>query len=219
MAITAKQIIDSGAHIGTLKREAHPKTSKFWLGVNNSLVVLDPEKMAEQLEAIKTKVQECKKENKKILVVSEKKMFTDEVKKLCEDKGVFYLNQKVPGGFLSNFPTLMKRIDSLNEMKRFIDSESFEMLTKKEQAIYRRKYKKVDSIYSGVAKLSARPDLVIVVDGMQMKGFVKELKGLQNIDAVIMAGTNFDSYVGKYDVIANMFSYKALNFMLTTILS
>ncbi len=61
MAIDAKQIIESGAHIGTLKREAHPKTSKFWLWVNNGLVVLDPVKMGEQLDAIKEKVQEAKK--------------------------------------------------------------------------------------------------------------------------------------------------------------
>ncbi len=195
MAIDAKQIIDSGAHIGTLKREAHPKTSKFWLGVNNGLVVLDPEKMAVQLDAVREKVQECKKDNKKILVVSEKKMYSEEIQKVCEGKGVYYLNEKIPGGFLSNFPTLMKRIESLNEMKKFITSESFEMLTKKEQAIYKRKFNKVNNIYSGVSNLSARPDLVIVIDGMQMKGFVKELKGLQNIDAVIMAGTNYDSYM------------------------
>lgn len=219
MAVDAKQIIDSGAHIGTLKREAHPKTSKYRLWIANGLVILDPEKMAKQLDAIREKVQEYKKENKRILVVSEKKIYAEEVKKICEAKGVYYLNEKVPGGFLSNFPTLMKRIDSLNEMKRFIDSEAFDLLTKKEQAIYKRKYNKVDSVYSGVAKLSAEPDLVIVVDGMQMKWFVKELKGLKNIDAIIMAGTNFDSYVWKCDVIANMLSYKALDFMLTYILS
>ncbi len=219
MAIDVKKVIDAGAHIGTLKNEAHPKTRKYWLWVSNGVVVLDPEKLATQLDVVREKVQKYKKEWKNILIVSEKKMYSDELAKLSAEKGVYYLNQKVPSGFLSNFPTLMKRIASLNEMKRFIDSESFELLTKKEQAIYKRKFKRVNDIYSWVAHLSAKPDLVIVVDGMIMKGFVKELNLQTDIEPVVLAGTNYDSYISNNDVVTNMLSYKTLDFVLRYLLS
>jgi ribosomal protein S2 len=43
MSVTVKQIVDAQVHIGTLKSEAHPKTSKYRLDVVNNIVVLNPE--------------------------------------------------------------------------------------------------------------------------------------------------------------------------------
>ncbi len=219
MTINVKKVIEVGAHIGTLKNEAHPKTSAYWLWISNGLVVIDPEKLVDQLKIAKEKVQKYKKEKKNILIVSEKKMYADEIAEFSSKEGIHYLNGKVPSGFLSNFSTLMKRIASLNEMKKYLDSEAFELLTKKEQAIYKRKYKKINDVYAGVTHLSAKPDLVIVVDGMVMKWFVKELTQQKNIESIVIAGTNYNNYVSNNDIITNMLSYKALDFILKYLLS
>ena len=50
MSITANDVINAQAHIGTLKSEAHPKTNKYWAEVNNGMIVINPEIVAQQLE-------------------------------------------------------------------------------------------------------------------------------------------------------------------------
>ncbi len=82
MSVTVKQIVDAQVHIGTLKSEAHPKTNKYRVDVINSLVVLNPDMVIEQLNKAKQKVQEVRKKGHDILLVCEKKMYADEVKNL-----------------------------------------------------------------------------------------------------------------------------------------
>jgi len=74
-------------------------------------------------------------------------MFADELATLCEKNNISFLNYKVPGGFLTNFDTLKKRIESMNTMSNFIDTDDFRALTKKEQLVYRRKLLRIMKIY------------------------------------------------------------------------
>lgn len=96
MSISVNDVIEAQAHIGTLKSEAHPKTNKYWAGVVNNIVVINPEVIIEQIENAKKKIQKAKEEGKEILIVSEKKMYADELEKLGEKYGVSYLNYKLP---------------------------------------------------------------------------------------------------------------------------
>ncbi|MCF7835353.1 30S ribosomal protein S2 [Candidatus Gracilibacteria bacterium] len=220
MTVSVQQVVDAQVHIGTLKSEAHPKTRKFWADIVNNIVVINPDVIIEQLNYAKEKIQKAKAEGKDILVVCEKKMYQQELSKLAESSGVFYLNYKIPAGFLTNFETLKKRIDSMNDMIRFMESESFLTLTKKEQLTYKRKFDRINRIYKGVTKLSKRPDLVIVIDGTMLDGFVDELPKHKSIDSVVIATTNFSRYYPKENMLmANISSYKSLDFVMRYLLS
>ena len=70
MTVSVNQIVEAQAHIGTLKNEAHPKTSKYWSEVTNGVVVINPESVAQQLEDAKATNQKAKAAGKEILVVS-----------------------------------------------------------------------------------------------------------------------------------------------------
>ena len=176
MSVDIKQVIDSGLHVATLKNEAHPKTKPFWFDVVDWIVVLNPEKVAERVNNANKLIQKYKAEKKNVLVVCEKKMYTEEIEKVCNANWVYFLNHKVPSGFLSNFDTFMRRVETLNSMKRFMESEAFLSLTKKEQSIHRRKFEKINKLYSGVKNLKWRPELVIEIDWTMFRGYVKELE-------------------------------------------
>ncbi|HCB51074.1 TPA: hypothetical protein DEP21_00540, partial [Patescibacteria group bacterium] len=93
------------------------------------------------------KIQKAKSQGKEILVVSEKKMYADELESLGAKLGFNYLNYKIPSGFLTNFDTLKKRIESMNSMERFLETDAYHNLTKKEQLVYNRKLQRVFKIY------------------------------------------------------------------------
>gem|GEM_PF-4114718 len=81
------------------------------------------------------------------MIVFDKEFYRGELEKLAEKKGIYYLNNKVPGGVFTNFKTFKKRIDSMNQLKRFIASEAYEKLTKKEKLMKQRQLKKLELIY------------------------------------------------------------------------
>ena len=220
MTVSIQQIVDAQVHIGTLKNEAHPKTKKYWAEIVNGLVVINPESIIPQLENAKSKIQKAKSEWKEVLVVSEKKMYYEELASLAESSWVFYLNYKIPAWFLTNFETLKKRIDSMNDMIKFMDSEDFLTLTKKEQLTYKRKFNRINKIYKWVTKLSKKPALVVVIDGTMLDGFVDELSKNKSIDSIIISSTNFSRYYPEDKlIVANIWSYRSLDFVMKYILS
>ncbi|MCX6824856.1 MAG: 30S ribosomal protein S2 [candidate division SR1 bacterium] len=215
MSISVNDIIEAQAHIGTLKSEAHPKTNKYWAGVINNIAVINPEAIIEQIETAKKKIQQAKADGKEILVVSEKKMYADELEKLGEKYGFNYLNYKLPSGFLTNFETLKKRIESMNTMARFVDTENYLSLTKKEQLVYKRNLAKVLKIYKGVKNLSRKPELVVVLDGHMMDNFINEITKTPGIQSIVIAGTNFSRRWAEDSIIlANVGSHKSVDFIL-----
>ena len=220
MSVSVQDIVAAQAHIGTLKNEAHPKTSKYWSEVTNGVVVINPEAIAEQLEAAKAQVAAAKAAGKEILVVCEKKMYAEELEALAQKAGVAFLNYKVSGGFLTNFDTFKKRIDSINEMVSFMETDAFAYLTKKEQLVYKRNFERANKVYKGVTKLKKRPELVIIVDGNMLSTLIDEVENLKGkLEAIVIAGTNFSRYWPENEIITtNINSYQSLDFVLKSIL-
>ena len=183
------------------------------------MVILNPEMILEQLNKAKKKVQDVRKSGQDILVVCEKKMYAAEMKTLGEKYWVSYLNYKAPGWFLTNFDTFKTRISSMNKMSAFVETEEFASLTKKEQLVYKRKLSRTKKIYEWVKNLTSKPWLVIVVDGSMMENFVSELSAQWGIDSIVISSTNYNKYLWENDIIANMLSYKSIDFVINYILS
>jgi ribosomal protein S2 len=92
-------------------------------------------------------------------------------------------------------------------------------LTKKEQLVYKRKLSRTKKIYEWVKNLTSKPWLVIVVDGSMMENFVSELSAQWGIDSIVISSTNYNKYLWENDIIANMLSYKSIDFVINYILS
>jgi len=220
MAVTAQQVIDAQAHLGSLKNESHPKTSPYRAEVTKGLVVINPETIAEQINTVHERLSQAKKEGKEILVVCEKKMYAQEIEEFAKKGGFSFLNYKIPGGFLTNFDTFKKRIDNINEMVTFMESQAYTSLTKKEQLIYKRKFARVNKVYKGVTKLTKRPDIVVVLDGAMLDVFLDEAQKVAGLETIVVTSTNFPRYRDEKSIVmANVASHKALDFVVKSILS
>jgi small subunit ribosomal protein S2 len=220
MAVTAQQVVDANAHLGSLKNESHPKTSPYRAEITKGLVVINPEVIANQINTLHEYLQEAKKAGKEILVVSEKKMYAQDLADHAKKAGFSYLDYKIPGGFLTNFATFKKRIDTINDMEKFMESDAYTTLTKKEQLIYKRKFARVNKIYRGVTKLTKKPDIVIVLDGAMLGVLLDEAKKVAGLETIVIASTNFPRYWDENKIImANINSHKAVDFVIKNILS
>lgn len=219
MTLTTENIIVAKCHVGNLKKETNPKTRRYWLDAQENMVIINPDSIKEQLENARKKFEEAKAQKKEILIICESPLYAEEIAALATKKGVHYMNQKIPSGFLTNFDTLISRIKAMNELKSFIDSDSFVSLTKKEQLTTKRKLKKIEEVYGGVKNLRKSPDLIIVIDGKSMVKFVDEVSKTRK-DSIVLASTNFDRWIPENNlVITNVYSFSALDFSIKYILN
>lgn len=212
MSVT-QDIIDTKVFIGHPKSQSNPKTRDARVGVYNKQVIFNPAVIEDQLKNAKDAIQTAKKNNQDVLVICEKELFKEEVETLAEKSWVHYLNYKVPAGVLTNFDTLLSRVRSLQEMRAYVESESFNTLTKKEQSMKKRALAKIEKVYKGVVNLRKIPGLVIIVDGQLMHKFVHEVERM-NVDSIILASSNFDLLPKSTIVNCNVNSHTSINYVL-----
>ncbi|MBS8121798.1 30S ribosomal protein S2 [Candidatus Vampirococcus lugosii] len=218
MEITVDSVVGAKSYVGTLKRFANPKTRKYWADVRDGLVIINPEYILSQLKIARERIQSAKNEGKDILLVSDKVIFRDEIKDICESQGIHYMNNNVPSGVFTNFDTLKSRINSMLELSAFVESSDFATLSKKEKQQTIKKLNKLKLIYSGVKNLKKSPDFAIVLDGVALSSFVKEIEIL-GLDNVILSSTDFDKYWDSSSlVVSNITSYGSVKFVIEYLL-
>jgi len=206
-------VIDNRLYIWTLKSDANPKTEKYWAGVVNGLVVMDPDVIVSQLERVKELVEKHKAAWNDILVLSDKLIYKEEIEKICEANDVHYFSYKVPSWVVTNFETLYSNIKKMNDLRKFIESDDFLKLTKKEKQVKKRQLAKMESVYKGVKNLTKKPDLVIIVDGTFLSKFVDEIIKT-GVDGIVLASTDFNKWLDDKLVIMNTNGYLSVPFVL-----
>lgn len=217
MAFTVQWIVDNYVYVGGIKNTSSPKTRNFWTTVENGTVVLNPEVQLKVLNDIYVTVQEAKKENKEIVVVCQKSGLSDFIADLATKHNFHYLTHKLPAGFLTNFDTLFSTIQQMNEKKKFIASDNFAKLTKKEQSMTKRHLAKIEKIYEWVKGLQRKPELVIVVDASMFSGLVSEIE-LSKVPSVLLTSTDFPQRWDRWNLaVVNMQNQKSPMYVLETL--
>jgi len=214
-----KELVDNKVYVWTTRADYFPKvTDSMVLWTKDKQVIIDPEKIADKLLSLKEKVDSVKSEWKNIVVILDKEAFRDEVKEICTSSNLSFLNNKVPSGIFTNFETFWKRIQSLNKLRKFIESTAFEKITKKEQLMKKRELSKLELVYEGVTNLNKLPDLAIVVDAEYNSGVVKELEKAK-IPYIAIANTNLSRYLNTEDLLVmNTNSYESVTYVLNYLL-
>ena len=79
-----------------------------------------------------------------VLFVGTKKQAQDSVKEEAERAGAYFVNARWLGGMLTNFRTIRRRIDRLNQLKNMEADGTFELLPKKEVIKLRLEIEKLE---------------------------------------------------------------------------
>ncbi len=217
LMIDMKDIIDNKLFIGTLRKYANPKTRKYWADIYKDVVLINPEIIYNQLKTAAEKVKSYLKDWKEILVLHDKLLYKEQLEEICSSKWVHYFSYKVPSGVVTNFETLLQNIKKMNELRKFIESDDFQKLTKKERLVKMRQLRKMEYIYKWVKDLEKKPDLVIVIDWKYLEKFVHEIE-LTGIDNVVIANTDFNRWWSEDNLImANTNSYESIDYILKTL--
>lgn len=212
------EIINNKLHIWNVKSHFNPKTREYCLDIVNNVVIIKPELIENTLLKTKEKINSLLEEWKTILVLNWKYVIKEELEALCERRWISYFSYDIPSWIITNFDTLLLNINKMKQLEEFISSEDFEKLTKKEKLMKQRQLEKIKSVYKWVKNLEKRPDFVLIIDWMQLKNFVNEVR-MKKVDNLVIANTDFDMWWEKDKLlIANTNSYRSLMFIINYLL-
>ncbi len=190
MAVVAmKQLLEAGVHFGHQTRRWDPKMAEYIFQARNGIHIIDLQKTSKKLDEAYSFMREQAEEGKTFLFVGTKKQAQECMKEAAEKSGMYYVNQRWLGGMLTNFGTIRKRVERLNELERMEEDGTFDVLPKKEVILLKKEMEKLEKNLGGIKDMTEIPGVMFVVDPKKERIAILEAKKL-GIPVVGLIDTN-----------------------------
>ena len=139
---------------------------------------------------------------KPVLFVGTKKQAQAAIKDEANRCGMYFVNERWLGGMLTNYKTISKRIERLNEIREMEEDGTINKYAKKEILKIRNEAEKLEKFLGGIKDMKGMPGAIFVVDPKKEKIAVKEARIL-GIPVVGIVDTNCDPDDVDYIIPAN----------------
>ena len=189
--ISMKQLLEAGVHFGHQTRRWNPKMAKYIFTERNSIYIIDLQKTVKKLDEAYNFVRETAAEGGSILFVGTKKQAQESIREEALRCGMHYVNARWLGGMLTNFRTIRRRIDRMEQLNKMKEDGTFDMLPKKEVAKLELEMEKLEKFLGGVKTMNTLPKAMFIVDPRKERIAVAEARKL-NIPIVAIVDTNCD---------------------------
>lgn len=198
---TAEELLEAGVHFGHLKRRWYPKMAPYIYTVQEGVHVLDLYKTREKLtEAVKFLREASGRGG--ILFVGTKRQVQEIVKREAERAGAFYLARRWVGGLLTNFYSVKKNIQKLEELSEKMKKKEFEHYTKKERLLIDREIAKLEREIGGLRGMKELPEALVLASAVGEALAAREAQQM-GIPVVAIADTNANPSTVNYPIPGN----------------
>jgi small subunit ribosomal protein S2 len=190
--VTTRQLLESGVHFGHQTRRWNPKMKRFILTERNGIYIIDLHQSLTYIDSAYAFVKETVSRGGSVLFVGTKKQAQETVAEQATRVGMPYVNQRWLGGMLTNFHTVIKRIQRLKELEGMdFDDVAGSGFTKKELLGFRRERDKLEKTLGGIRDMARTPQAVWIVDTKKEHLAVDEARKLK-IPIIGILDTNCD---------------------------
>lgn len=211
--ISLEKLLETGAHFGHQTKRWNPKMSNFVYGVRDGIYIFDLIKTKEYLEQALEILKKYSKEGKNILILGTKKQAKEKVRKIAEETGIFFIDERWLGGTFTNFNQVKASVDNLDTLKKDRAEGKFGIYTKKERLLIDRKIEKLEKNVGGIRGMNKIPDLMIIVDTKREKSAVMEASKF-GVEIMGFVDTNADPSAVTWPIPMNDDSPQALELVL-----
>ncbi len=189
--ISMKQLLEAGVHFGHQTRRWNPKMAPFIYMERNGIHIIDLQKTVEKIDEAYEAINSCVADGGTVLFVGTKKQAQEAVEEEAKRCGMPYVSNRWLGGMLTNFKTIKKRVERLEEIEKMEEEGIFEVLPKKEVIKLRKEHEKLEKNLGGIRNMKKLPDLIFIVDPKKENICMQEAHIL-GIPLIGMADTNCD---------------------------
>ncbi len=214
--ITIKQLLEAGVHFGHHTRRWNPKMAEYIFTERNGIYIIDLQKTVKKFDEAYAFVRDLSTEKGTVLFVGTKKQAADAIKEEAERAGMYYVNERWPGGMLTNFKTIKRSINRLIALEKMQEDGTFDLLPKKEVAGLLKEMNDLERNYGGIKTMERLPDAVFIVDPRKEHIAVLEAKKL-GIPVIAIVDTNCDPDDADYIIPGNDDAIRAIKLISSVI--
>jgi small subunit ribosomal protein S2 len=190
--VTTRQLLESGVHFGHQTRRWNPKMKRFIFTERNGIYIIDLQQSLTYIDRAYAFIKDTVARGGQVLFVGTKKQAQEAIAEQATRVGMPYVNQRWLGGMLTNFHTVIKRIQRLKELEGLdFDDIAASGLTKKELLGLRREKDKLERTLGGIRDMTRTPQAVWIVDTKKEHLAVDEARKLR-IPVIGILDTNCD---------------------------
>ncbi len=189
--ISMKQLLEAGVHFGHQTRRWNPKMAEYIFTERNGIYIIDLQKTVKKVDDAYFFIREVAMNGQDVLFVGTKKQAQDSIKEEAERSGQFFVNNRWLGGMLTNFKTITKRINRLNQLTGMEADGTFDVLPKKEVSKLKKEMADLEKNLGGIKNMKKLPGAMFVVDPRKERNAILEAKRL-GIPVVAIVDTNCD---------------------------
>jgi len=141
--ISLSQLLEAGVHFGHKAHRWNPKMFPYIYSEVNNIHILDLIQSATLLKKAMRYLEVAASKNQKVLFVGTKRQATTLIAQEAKRCNSYYVNHRWLGGMLTNWSTMKERIEKLKDLELQESEGTFDLLTKKEGALRRKKISKI----------------------------------------------------------------------------
>ena len=214
MAVVSKNVLlEAGVHFGHQTKRWNPKMKPYIFGARDDIYIIDLDKTVECMESAYEKIKEIAENGGTFLYVGTKKQAGEVAKEEALRSNSFYVTERWLGGTLTNFRTIRKRVNRLEEIEKMEKDGVFEVLPKKEVIKLKKEYDKLNRLLEGIRGMVKLPQALFIVDSKKEENAIREAHKL-NIPVFGLIDTNCDPDLVDYVLPGNDDAVRAIKVVL-----
>jgi small subunit ribosomal protein S2 len=187
--VSMRQMLEVGVHFGHQRRFWHPKMAPYIFGERNKIHIVNLEKTLPLFNEAMNFLGKMAARKGTILFVGTKRAAQESVYTEATRCGMPYVNRRWLGGMLTNFRTIKRSLDRLQELQTMQQDGRLDRISKKEALTYKRELGKLEQSLGGIQQMSGLPDALVVIDVGHERIAVAEARKL-GIPIVAVVDTN-----------------------------
>lgn len=211
-----EEMLKAGVHIGHSRTKRNPAMDPYIFGLRNNIQVVDLAATKELLEKALVFIGDLCSKDKIILLVGT----GPSAKGIIEEAGAQTNMPRVTGrwigGTLTNFKTILARIQTMEKLEEEKSSGEFEKYTKKEKMMREKEIASLKKNFEGLRLLKKLPDAVFVADTIHDNLAVREANRVK-IPVIALCDTNSDPRPVAYVIPSNDNALSAVKYMVNRI--
>ena len=211
--VSMSYLLEAGVHFGHQTKRWNPKMKEYIFTARDDIYIIDLQKTVKKIEEAYEALKEIAAKGGKVIFVGTKKQAQESALEEAKRSDSYYVTKRWLGGTLTNFKTIRRRINRLDQIEKMEKDGTFDKLPKKEVVKIRKEYEKLNSYFCGLREMKRLPQAMIIVDPKKEINAINEARKL-GIPVFGIVDTNCDPDLVDYVIPGNDDAIRAVKIVL-----
>jgi small subunit ribosomal protein S2 len=205
-----RELLEAGVHFGHQAKRWNPKMKRYIFAQRAGVHIIDLDQTLTLLDRALDFVRGVAEANREVLFVGTKKQAQIPLAEQAIRSGQPFIAERYIGGMLTNFQTILPRIQYFKDLAARVEETPEETRSGKDWFALQREYQKLRRNFAGITEMERLPGAVFVIDPKREELLIKEANRLK-IPVIALTDTNCDPEVVDYVIPGNDDAIRAIS--------